>query len=112
MEGLWLGCSSQMQAQQATAIDEFHIDHCCVFRNQASGAIWCAFYALVLWIGIHIKNLPGLLHYVDDAFSFGLDKELMYYGPYNTYYPKKQSALLQLFDDIGIPHEKRKQEYG
>ena len=36
----------------------------------------------------------------------------MYYGPYDAYYPKKQSALLQLFDEIGIPHEKRKQEYG
>ena len=108
-----LPCHFWWQAWQATPIDEeFYIDQCCVFRNQASGAIWCVFYALVLWIGIYVKNLPGLLHYVDDAFAFNPDEELAYYGPYDAYYPKKQSALLCLFDEIGIPHKKRKQEYG
>ena len=55
-----LPCHYQWQARQATSIDgQFHIDRCCVFGNQASGAIWCAFYALVLWIGIFIKKLTG-----------------------------------------------------
>ncbi len=49
---------------------------------------------------------------MDDAFSFNPDEELAYYGPYDTYYPKKPSVLLHLFDEIGIPHKKRKQEYG
>ena len=85
---------------------------CSHVGNRASGAIWCAFYALVLWVRIVIKNLPGLLHYIDDAFSFNLDEDLEFYSPYDQYYPKKQAALLWLFDEIGIPHEKRKQEFG
>src|SRR5260221_1160991 len=56
-----LPCHPWWQVQQATMIDgNFYIDQCCVFGNRASGAILCAFYALVLWAGIHIKGLPGL----------------------------------------------------
>ena len=99
--------------QQATQIDrQYHIDRCCVFGNQASRAIWCTFYALVLWIGIHVKSIPGLLHYVDDAFLFDLDEELKYYWPYDVWFPSKQALLLSLFDDIGVPHERHKQEFG
>ena len=90
----------------------FHIDCCCVFGNRASGAIWCAFYALVLWAGIYIKDLLGLLHYVDDAFSFEPEEALEYYAPYDEWYPQKQAGLLRLFDEVGIPHEKKKQEFG
>ncbi len=74
--------------------------------------IWCAFYALVLWIGIHIRGLTGLLHCVDDVFSFDVDEELRFYTPYKTYCPAKQAKLLCLFDEISIPHEKWKQEFG
>ncbi len=90
----------------------FHIDCCCVFGNRASGAIWCAFYALVLWAGIYIKDLLGLLHYVDDAFSFEPEEALEYYAPYDEWYPQKQASLLRLFDEVGILHEKKKQEFG
>ena len=41
-----------------------------------------------------------------------MDEELKCYNPHNTFYPRKQTALLQLFDEIGIPHEKKKQEFG
>ena len=108
-----LPCHPRWQMRQATEIDgEFHIDQCCVFGNRASRAIWCAFYALVLWIGIHVRGLMGLLHYVNDIFSFNLDDNLRFYLPYKTYFPAKQVELLRLFDEIGIPHEKRKQEFG
>src|SRR5260370_18757453 len=97
-----LPCHYCWQAHQATLIDgEFHIDRCCVFRNWASGAIWCTFYALVLWIGIVIKNLLGLLHYINDTFSVNPDEDLEFYSPYDQYYPKKQAALLWLFNKIG-----------
>ena len=108
-----LPCHPHWQVRQATKIDEdFYIDRCCVFRNCASGAIWCAFYALVLWIGIHVKGLTCLLHYVDDAFSFDSSEELEFYAPYEDYYPPKQVGLLKLFDEVGILHEKQKQEFG
>jgi len=28
------------------------------------------------------------------------------------FYPSKQTCLLQLWDDLGIPHDKEKQEFG
>ncbi len=108
-----LPCHPRWQVRQATMIDgNFHIDCCCVFGNHTSGAIWTAFYALVLWAGVYVKGLPGLLHYVDDAFSFEPDEALAFYAPYDGWYPKKQVGLLNLFDEVGIPHEKRKQEFG
>ena len=66
----------------------------------------------MLWAGIHIKGLPGLLHYVDDAFSFKPDEALKFYAPYDGWYPKKQVSLLKLFNEVRIPHEKKKQEFG
>ena len=35
----------------------------------------------------------------------------MWYAPYQCYYPTKQTRLLQLWDEIGLPHDKSKQEY-
>ncbi len=49
---------------------------------------------------------------MDDAFSFDPDKALGFYAPYNAWYPKKQVGLLKLFDEVGIPHEMKKQEFG
>ncbi len=86
----------------------FHINQCCVFSNHASGAIWCAFYALVLWAGVNVKGLLDLLHYVNNAFSFEPDDEtLEFYALYDSWYPKKQVGLLKLFNEVGIPHEKK-----
>jgi len=36
----------------------------------------------------------------------------MFYGPYSKYMPTKQSCLLTLFNDLGIPHEEQKQVFG
>lgn len=102
-----LPCHPRWQVRQATRIDgEYHIDRCCVFGNRASGAIWCTFYALVLWIGIHVKSLPGLLHYVDDAFSFDPVEELEYYQPYDSWFPPKQVALLSDYWAVSRPSSK------
>ncbi|KAF8585446.1 hypothetical protein K439DRAFT_1615947 [Ramaria rubella] len=41
-----------------------------------------------------------------------MNSELMYYKPYESSYPSKQVALLHLWDEIGLPHSKNKQEFG
>lgn len=88
------------------------VDRCCCFGSGGSPHIWCSFFGLVIWIAVIVKNITDLLHYMDDAFSFDDDPELGYYKPYDMRCPKKQVRLLQLWDELGIPHEKRKQEYG
>jgi hypothetical protein len=55
---------------------------------------------------VHLKD------YVDDAFSFEREGELTFYSPHNTFYPTKQTRLLRLWDELGIPHDKEKQEFG
>ena len=57
------------------------------------------------------KLLPDLLGYIDDNFSFEEEGKVIWYAPYHCYYPSKQAALLCLWDEIGLPHEKAKQEY-
>ena len=37
---------------------------------------------------------------------------MIFYPPYEAYYPAKQVKLLKLFNEVGIPHEKWKQEFG
>ena len=37
---------------------------------------------------------------------------MTFYTPYNKFLPTKQARLLFLFDEIGIPHEERKQVFG
>ena len=76
--------------------------------------IWCTFMGLVIWIALHVKNLPNILHYMDDAWSYKMNSSmpLQLYKPYNEFYPSKQVQLLQLWDEISIPHEKSKQVFG
>ena len=56
--------------------------------------------------------IAHLKDYVDDAFSFELADNVLYYLPYNAYYPAKQIHLLQLWDELGILHDWSKQEFG
>ena len=58
-----------------------------------------------------IKLLEDLLGYIDDNFSFDEEGNVMWYEPYRCYFPTKQAKLLHLWDEIGLPHEKAKQEY-
>ncbi|KII87748.1 hypothetical protein PLICRDRAFT_80609, partial [Plicaturopsis crispa FD-325 SS-3] len=50
--------------------------------------------------------------YVDDSFGFELADNKTWYCKYDQHYPAKQAALLELFDAINLPHEKKKQEFG
>jgi len=56
--------------------------------------------------------LPVHGDYVDDAFSYDLSPTLEYYEPYGKYLPPRQVQLLRLWDEIGLPHKEKKQEYG
>ena len=101
------------QIKQIATIDgERHVDRCTSFGGRGSCRSYTAFMGLVLWIAIYVKYLADLFAYIDDNFSFDLDGNVLWYGPYNCYYPEKQTKLLLLWDEIGLPHEKQKQEYG
>lgn len=68
--------------------------------------------ALVLWIAVYVRGIEGLLAYMDDNFGLDENSQLQWYAPYQTWFPSKQVALLQLWDELGIPHRFEKQLYG
>ncbi|KIY52562.1 hypothetical protein FISHEDRAFT_69757 [Fistulina hepatica ATCC 64428] len=101
------------QIKQTVVFDaKRHVDWRNNFGGGGSGRIWTTFFALVLWIALFIKFILDLFAYVDDAFSWDFTGNLVWYEPYHAWYPRKQVLFLQLLDDLGIPHEKRKQEWG
>ena len=101
------------QARQGLEIDGvYHMDHNAVFGNRASGRIWCLLLDCILWVAIHDHRLTDLLAYIDDTFGYEYDPVLDFYEPYNHYMPKKQAALLRIWDQIGLPHEDHKQVFG
>jgi hypothetical protein len=100
------------QIKQIVTIDNArHVDRCTSFGGRGSCRDYTAFMGLVLWMAIFIKLIADLFGYIDDNFSFDEEGNVMWYAPYQCYYPAKQTKLLQLWDEIGLPHEKSKQEY-
>jgi hypothetical protein len=100
------------QIKQIVTIDEArHVDRCTSFGGRGSCRSYTAFMGLVLWVAIVIKLLTDLFGYIDDNFSFDEEGNVLWYERYQCYYPAKQTKLLQLWDEIGLPHEKSKQEY-
>ncbi|KIY47218.1 hypothetical protein FISHEDRAFT_74876 [Fistulina hepatica ATCC 64428] len=101
------------QIKQTVKIDDTrHVDFDNDFRGGGSGRIWSIFFALVLWIATYLKCILDLFAYVDDTFSWDFADNLAWYEPYEAWYPKKQVMLLHLWDFLGVPHEKKKQEWG
>ena len=68
--------------------------------------------SLVLWIAVFKQNLRTLKCYVDDNFSFSISGDLKIYPLYDTFLPSEQTHLLQLWDEIALPHEEEKQISG
>ena len=66
---------------------------------------------LVLWIAIFVKFISDLFRYIDNNFGFDKEGNVLWYEPYQCYYPAKQTKLLKLWDEISLPQEKEKQEY-
>ena len=100
------------QVKQIITVDGFrHVDHCTSFGGRGSCRDYTAFMGLVLWIAIFIKLISDLFSYIDDNFGFDEEGNVLWYEPYQCYYPTKQTKLLKLWDEISLPHEKAKQEY-
>ena len=97
--------------QIITVDDNRHVDHCTSFGGRGSCRDYTAFMGLVLWIAIFVKFIQDLFGYIDDNFGFDEEGSVLWYAPYQCYYPSKQTKLLKLWDEIGLPHDKSKQEY-
>jgi hypothetical protein len=100
------------QLKQIITIDHLrHVDHNNSMGNRGAQRMWAAFMALVMWIALHVWELSHTKIYTDDAFGFEVLGQVEFYKPYDTYYPRKQARLLKLWDYIGLPHKKSKQEF-
>ncbi|KAL1751925.1 hypothetical protein FB107DRAFT_278208 [Schizophyllum commune] len=82
------------------------------FGDCVAGAIWIAFFCLIIWITIYVKLLADLLEYVDDVFSWELADACDYYELYQDYFQSRQVPFPSLLDELGIPHERPEQLYG
>ena len=101
------------QIKQAISIDDhFSIDCCNNFGGRASQKIWWSFMSLVLWIAVFKQDLRTLKCYVDGNFSFYLAGDLEFYSNYEAFLPSNQVRLLELWDEIGLPHEEQMQICG
>ncbi len=82
------------------------------FGGRGSGRVWYSVKGLITWVAINVEDIEDLGCYVDDNFSFDEWGNLEYYTPYDTFYPSKQTKLLKLWDQLGVPHSKLKQLFG
>jgi hypothetical protein len=101
------------QIKQINTIDgERLVDRNNCFGGRGSGAIFIAFDSLVTWIAKNVKLIPYLGAYSDDSFGIDQTENLIPYKKYNKLMPEQQVKLLCLWDELGIPHEERKQIWG
>jgi hypothetical protein len=98
--------------QIATVDGQRHVDRCVCFGCRSSQYIFMAFMGLVVWIAIYVHQIEHLKDYVDDLYSFEVESNMLFYEPYNRSFPTKQTRLLLLWDELGIPHSLEKQEFG
>jgi hypothetical protein len=100
------------QMKQIHTIDSGrHVDRCNNFGGKGGYGIWSAFMSLVVWIGWNILCIRFFV-YVDDNFGFERAEALMFHARLGRRLPSQQARLLDLWDDIGLPYEDRKQEFG
>ena len=85
-----------------------HINQNMAFKTHTAPRIWCSFFALVMWIAIHIYSCLDLLHYMDDMWSYDMDSNLIYYQPYDSWFPRKQVKLLLSFMMNWASHTSKK----
>jgi hypothetical protein len=98
--------------QGVRAGSDYHVDHCIVFRNSASPAIFIAFNSLVTWIAKYKRNISFIMTYLDYSSGCTWTDDVTFYRPYNKFLPTPQARLLTLWDDLGIPHKEKKQIHG
>ncbi|KIK36363.1 hypothetical protein CY34DRAFT_94562, partial [Suillus luteus UH-Slu-Lm8-n1] len=100
------------QIKQVVSFEgERRIDRANVFGGRASQRIFHAFMSLVIWIAVFVRLIQAFI-YVDDSFSFAKVEDMAYYVKYRKMLPSAMVSLLLLWDELGIPHEERKQIFG
>lgn len=101
------------QIKQIITIDGLRqVDRNNNFGNRGAQRIWATFMALVVWIANNIWKLKRIKVYTDDSFSFEELTRTKFYDPYGEFFPESQTLLLELFDELGVPHDRPKQEFG
>ncbi|KIK05904.1 hypothetical protein K443DRAFT_51347, partial [Laccaria amethystina LaAM-08-1] len=101
------------QIKQVNRIgNDLHVDRNNTFGGHASGCNWITFMALVSWIAKKKRNIELLGTYSDDSFGPDLSDNLTFYPPYWKFMPSNQVKLLQLWDEINLPHKESKQLFG
>ncbi|KAH9900654.1 uncharacterized protein BXZ73DRAFT_17406, partial [Epithele typhae] len=68
--------------------------------------------SLVFWIAETIYNILYMAGYVDDDASGARRDDLVWFAPFQEHIPSPLARLLSLYDDLGIPYERRKQLWG
>lgn len=91
-----------------------YVDRCVAFGGKRSGDLFIAFMSLVLWIAENVGGVVNPSAYCDD--SFGVDRiekdGMEWYAPYAMLMPPSQARMLTLWDELRIPHKKKKQLSG
>ncbi|PIL27246.1 hypothetical protein GSI_10390 [Ganoderma sinense ZZ0214-1] len=104
--------SPYWQIFQIVTIDgQRHVDRCNTFGGRASLWIWLAFYCLVAWIAVTKRGVSMLVNYMDDSVGIQLCRLVEWYLCYGMYIPRDQARLLRLWDDLGLGHDRPKQEH-
>ena len=108
---LWL--AKEWQIKQTVTVGSIcYVDHRNCFGNCASYKVFISFTSLVAWIAEQVNGIPHVKAYSDDNASFDVVGNILYYEPYQPYFPTKQTRLLCLWDELNIPHAEKKQIYG
>ena len=98
------------QLKQINMVNGMHyVDRNNPFGNSGVPAIFIAFNSLVAWIAKNKYGICNLAMYVDDSSGFDYEDDLLYYAPYEKEFPHHQTLLLQLWDELSIPHKLKKQ---
>jgi len=101
------------QMKQINTVDgSRYVDRNITFRNSGSPAIFISFNSLVAWIAKHVRGIHRLATYINDSSGFDRSDDLLLYSPYGSPFPCHQTLLLQLWDDLRIPHKRSKQIFG
>jgi hypothetical protein len=97
--------------QGVRILGKLYVDRVNVFGGSASPAIFIAVNALVAWVAKHERSIDDLI-YVDDSFGVEVKDQTSWYAPYEQNLPSQQARLLELWDELGIPHKREKQIHG
>ena len=101
------------QIKQVNTIQrQRHMDRRNCFGGKSLGSLFISFNSLVTWIGKNEYEIPDLGVYSDDSFGIELSRNITFYEPYNRSMPASQVMLLNLWDELGIPHKDKKQISG